>query len=205
VYVLDGALRLLHPYMPFVTEALWQYLPHEGEALIVAAWPTAGAQDAVASVRMAGLMELVRTIRNARAEYEVDPARRIAAIIAAGPETAFLVAQARVMASLARIDEARLQIVAKVETAPGRALSLVTAGYEAFLPLEALVDLARERERLGRELEVMDRELERVIALLANDRFTSRAPEAVIAKEREKQTSYGEQRARLEARLAELS
>ncbi len=204
VYVLDGALRLLHPYMPFVTEALWQYLPHEGEALIVAAWPTAGAQDAAASERVAGLMDLVRSIRNARTEYEVDPGRRIAAIIAAGPLAEFLARQAAVLASLARIDQGQLEIAARLPAAPEKALALVTAGYEAFLPLEALVDLDRERERLRRELEAVAKELERVTALLANERFIARAPEAVVAKEREKLEAYTEQRARLEARLSEL-
>ncbi|MHB1317931.1 MAG: class I tRNA ligase family protein, partial [Anaerolineae bacterium] len=205
VYVLDGALRLLHPYMPFLTEALWQYLPHEGEALIVAAWPRAGAQDAAASERMFGLMELVRTIRNARMEYEVDPGRRIAATIVAGTETAFLTAQGPVLASLARIDELRLTIVERVEAAPDKALALVTAGYEVFLPLAALIDLGRERERLGRDLATVTQELERVTQLLANEGFVGRAPAAVVAKEREKLEAYGERRARLEMRLAELS
>ena len=150
-------------------------------------------------------MELVRAIRNARSEYEVEPGRRIAAIIAAGDDTPFLSAQAPVLAMLARIDEKRLSIVVRVETAPERALALVTAGYEAFLPLEALVDLDRERERLARELAGVARELERVTALLANPGFVSRAPEAVVAKEREKLEAYGEQRTKLEARLAELA
>ena len=204
VYVLDGALRLLHPYMPFVTEALWQYLPHEGEALIVAAWPRAGAEDTEASERVAGLMDLVRSIRNARTEYDVDPGRRIAATIAAGPLAEFLTLQASVLASLARIDQRQLEITEQLPTAPEKALALVTSGYEAFLPLEALVDLDRERERLGRELETVAKELERVTALLANERFAGRAPEAVVAKEREKLETYTEQRSRLEARIAEL-
>ncbi len=204
VYVLDGALRLLHPYMPFVTEALWQYLPHEGEALIVAAWPRAGAEDTEASERVTGLMDLVRSIRNARTEYDVDPGRRIAATIAAGPLAEFLTLQASVLASLARIDQRQLEITEQLPTAPEKALALVTSGYEAFLPLEALVDLDRERERLGRELETVAKELERVTALLANERFTGRAPEAVVAKEREKLETYTEQRSRLEARIAEL-
>jgi len=146
----------------------------------------------------------VRSIRNARTEYDVDPGRRIAATIAAGPLAEFLTLQASVLASLARIDQRQLEITEQLPTAPEKALALVTSGYEAFLPLEALVDLDRERERLGRELETVAKELERVTALLANERFTGRAPEAVVAKEREKLETYTEQRSRLEARIAEL-
>ncbi|NLT73436.1 MAG: valine--tRNA ligase [Chloroflexi bacterium] len=206
VYVLDGALRLLHPYMPFVTEALWQYLPHQGEALIVAAWPASdAARDADAVQRLDGLMDLTRAIRNARTEHEVDPGRRIAAIVAGGDQASFLQQQSTVLASLARVDENRLEIVGQLQKRPEKALALVTPQYEVFLPLEALLDLDRERQRLGRELEAVGQELDRVTALLANERFTARAPEAVVAKEREKLLAYGEQRARLEARLAELS
>ncbi|MBM3190443.1 MAG: valine--tRNA ligase, partial [Chloroflexi bacterium] len=89
VYVLEGCMRLLHPYMPFVTEAIWQYLPHRGEALIVARWPEAGALDAETEESLAAFMELVRAIRNARTEYGVEPGRRIAAIIAAGDQARF--------------------------------------------------------------------------------------------------------------------
>ncbi|MGI6367922.1 MAG: valine--tRNA ligase [Anaerolineae bacterium] len=204
VYVLDGALRLLHPYMPFVTETLWQYLPHEGEALIVAQWPQVGAQDAEAAEQVEGLRELVRSIRNARTEHDVDPARRIAAIIAAGQRTAFLAAQSAVLANLARIAPEALSIGTQVSTVPERALSLVTADYEAFLPLESLVDVEKEKERLGRELANLDKELQRVTTLLANERFTAKAPADVVAREREKLTAYTEQRARLQGRLAEL-
>ncbi len=95
VYVLDGCLRLLHPYMPFVTEAIWQYLPHEGAALIIASWPIGGALDEEAEEAMGVFMELVRAIRNARSEYDVEPGHRIAAIIAAGRTRLFWMVSAR--------------------------------------------------------------------------------------------------------------
>jgi len=84
-------------------------------------------------------------------------------------------------------------------------LALVTPDYEAFLPLESLVDLDRERERLSRELQAVERELERVQTLLANEGFVRRAPQAVVAREREKLDAYREQQARLQTRLAEVS
>jgi len=205
VYVLDGTLRLLHPFMPFVTEALWQYLPHVGEALIISAWPKPGGEDVAAAERMRGLTELVRAIRNARTEHDVDPARRIGAIIVAGQQAQFLAQQARELASLARIDERQLRIEEHLPSAPERSLALVTPDYEAFLPLESLVDLDRERERLSRELQAVERELERVQTLLANEGFVRRAPQAVVAREREKLDAYREQQARLQTRLAEVS
>jgi valyl-tRNA synthetase len=190
--------------MPFVTEAIWQYLPHQGEALIVAPWPQPGGQDADAVERIEELMEVVRAIRNARSEYEVDPARRIAAVIAAGQQEPFLAGQASVLAALARVDETQLQIVATLETPPERALALVTAGYDVYLPLAALVDLERERERLAKELENVQQEIQRAEGLLANEGFVSRAPAEVVQRERDKLAAQQERRAKLEERLAAL-
>ena len=205
VYVLEGALRLLHPYMPFVTEALWQYLPHTGEALIVARWPEAGQRDGAAVGHTEGLRELVRAIRNARTEYDVDPSRRIAALVAAGDESDFLIAQAGVLANLARIDEERLDIQASLPGIPERALTLVTGAYQTYLPLEALVDLERERQRLAGELAEVEQEVRRAESLLANENFVNKAPEAVVAREREKLVTQQERQSRLKERLEELS
>lgn len=205
VYVLDGCLRLLHPYMPFVTEAIWQYLPHQGEALIIARWPRAGALDPEAEEKMAVFMELVRAIRNARAEYEVEPGRRIAAIIAAGDYLPFLREQAAVLESLAHIDGAQLTLAARLENKPDKALALVGVGFECYLPLAALVDLDKERARLSAELERLTREIARSESLLANPGFTSKAPEAVVQKERDKVADYRERQTRIQERLARLS
>jgi valyl-tRNA synthetase len=204
-YVLDGCLRLLHPYMPYITETIWQYLPHRGEALIVAAWPKAGERDVAAEGAMAGLMELVRSIRNARTEYDVEPGRRIAAIIAAGEQAPFLGAQAEALATLARVDPQQLTIAERLEAAPEKALTLVVGGYECYLPLAALVDLDKERARIAGEIEALEREIGRAEALLGNPGFVAKAPEAVVAKERAKVADCRERLATLQARLASLS
>ena len=204
VYVLDGCLRLLHPYMPFVTEAIWQYLPHQDEALIIAKWPQAGALDVEAEEKMAVFTELVRAIRNARAEYDVEPGRRIAAIIAAGDNLGFLHEQAAVLKTLAHIDEAQLTLEARLDSKPDKALALVGVGFECYLPLAALVDLDKERARLSAELERLTREVARSEKLLANPGFTSKAPEAVVQKEREKVSDYQERQAKLRERLERL-
>jgi valyl-tRNA synthetase len=204
-YVLDGCLKLLHPYMPFLSEAIWQYLPHQGEALIVAPWPVAGGMDEGAVASMEELMELIRSIRNVRTEYSVEPGRRIAAVISAGPRAAFMREQAGALQFLARVDGERLEIVETLAEAPQQALTLVVGGMECYLPLAALVDLDRERARLGGELADLDREIERTEKLLANPGFTGKAPAAVVQKERDKLVEYADRRERLRERLEGLA
>ncbi|OGO05003.1 MAG: valine--tRNA ligase [Chloroflexi bacterium RBG_13_56_8] len=205
VYVLDGCLRLLHPYMPFVTEAIWQYLPHQGEALIVARWPQAGSLDDEAEAEMGLFMELVRAIRNARSEYDVEAGRRIAAIIAAGDHLALLQEQERTLQMLARVDGEKLHLVERIDDKPEKALALVVGGYECYLPLAGLVDLDRERARLGAELERLGGEVVRSEKLLANNGFVSKAPQEVVQKERDKLADVRQQQAKLEERLASLA
>ena len=205
VYVLEGSLRLLHPYMPFTTEAIWQYLPHQGEALIVAAWPAGGTLDEQAETQMGDLMELVRAIRNARSEYNVEPGRRIAAIIAGGEQTEFLRGQQAVFEMLAHIDGAQLQIAAHLDHKPEQALALVVPGYECYLPLAALIDLDKERARLSGELAQLEQDLARADKLLSNPGFVQKAPAAVVQKERDKLVEYAERRTKLQERLGALS
>ncbi len=205
VYVLEGCLRLLHPSMPFATEAIWQYLPHRGDALMVAPWPTAGAEDDSAVRDMSDLMDLIRAIRNARAEYSVEPGRRIAATIAAGERSAFLRDQAGVLALLAHIDESRLEIEATLTAKPEKALALVVGGFECYLPLADMVNLDVERQRLRGELADIDKEMARARALLANEGFVSKAPEAVVQRERDKIVALEERHSTIEKRYQTIS
>ena len=205
VHVLGGCLHLLHPYMPFVTEALWQYLPHRGDALIVAPWPRGGGRDTGIEEKMADFTDLVRGIRNARSEYNVEPARQIAAIIAAGENTSFLRAHAGALQSLAHIDGERLQIEEHLDDRPKKALTVVAGGCECYLPLAALVDLDRERSRIRGELERLDHEMARSEKLLANQNFLTKAPVAVVSKERDKLARYSDLQAKLRDQLGTLS
>ncbi len=186
LYVLDRTLRLLHPFMPFVTEEIWQHLPHEGDALIIAAWPLAGALDDEAEAQMGPIMEMVRAIRNARAEYEVEPSRAIAAIVVAGDKAGLVRSHADILARLARIDPAQLSIETALQLKPRQALALVVSGYEVYLPLAGLVDIDRERARLKGEVSSVGREIERCGKLLENAGFVSKAPAEVVDKERAK-------------------
>jgi valyl-tRNA synthetase len=205
VHVLDQVLRLLHPYMPFITEEVWQRLPHEGEALIIASWPTPGRRDEQAERGMGLVQELVRAIRNARAEYNVEPARRIAAIVRANGHAELLRQQAPIITTLARVDETQLRIEETVTDVPSPAVSLVVGdGIEAYLPLAGMIDIARERERLTAAIAQVEAEIAKAERLLADEQFTTKAPEAVVQRERDKLASAQERLARLRERLEAL-
>ncbi len=201
VYVLERTMRLLHPFMPFVTEEIWQNLPHSGEALIVAPWPEAGAVDEAAEKQMALVMDIVRGIRNARTEYNVEAGRPVEAIVVAGDQAALLEAQRPLLVTLARADDGRLSILEHLPGAerPERALTLVVGGVEVYLPLAGLVDLDAERARLAAQIEEAQGLIDRSEALLAKPGFRDKAPAHVVGAEEERLTEY---RTRLE-KLAE--
>jgi valyl-tRNA synthetase len=205
VRVLDRTMRLLHPFMPFVTEEIWQHLPHEGEALIVAPWPEAGPTDEAAEAQMALIMEIVRAIRNARAEYKVEPGRRIEAIIAAGEEYELLSGQRDILITTARLDADKLHIARTLETKPTQALALVVGGVEVYLPLAGMVDLAKERQRLAVEIEEVAKGIAGSEKLLANEDFLAKAPAHVVERERDKLADYRQRQAKLQERLRSLT
>ena len=210
VYVLDQALRLLHPYVPFVTEAAWRHLPHapaEAPALIVARWPQPGPVDPEALERFGHLQELVRSIRNARAENKVEQARRIPATIAAGEQAVWLNSQRPLLLALARLDDAQTSIVSQMPQEHGKprsAMALVIGRTEVYLPLEGLVDLAGERDRLQREFADYERQVHKSQGLLGSD-FALKAPAAVVEKERTKLATLQATQKKLAERLAEIA
>jgi valyl-tRNA synthetase len=205
-YVLDQCLRMLHPFIPFVTEEIWQHIPHEGEALIVARWPEADTAwlDEQAEAGMATLMELIRGIRNARAEYDVPPSRRIAAHIEAGEAFDLLNAQRELFTRLANVDAERLTIDAVLDGPPEQAAVVTIGGITAYLPLAGLVDIEAERARLKKELDDTIGLIARSEALLANDGFIANAPEEVVSRERDKLARLQATRDSLQERIKTL-
>lgn len=209
VRVLDDALRLLHPFIPFVTEETWGYLKQAiGDAnwpagLIVAPWPTAGPRDAAAEADMTLVMDIIRAVRNARSEYNVPPGQTIAALISAGEREALLREQAEVLCALARLNPARLTIAGHLD-APAQSITLVTGAVSTYLPLAGLVDLAAERARLAKELTETETQIARSEQLLAGP-FAQRAPANVVQRERDKQAELRARAQRLRARLADVS
>lgn len=210
-FVLEQSLRLLHPYMPFVTETIWQNLPELGgagasspRALIATRWPQInGWHDASVDDQFARIQEIVRAIRNARSEYEVPPGRRIAAQISGGAFTPWLQTNQPLLARLAGLDLAALQIEAELP-APAKAVTLAAGGVTSYLPLAGLIDLAAERGRLQKEIDNIDKQLLRIDGLLGNESFVAKAPAAVIDRERNKQGELQATRVQLTERLAEL-
>ena len=205
-YTLERSVRLLHPFMPFVTEALWQELPHMGDSVMVAPWPEAGPRDATAEADFTALIELTRAIRNARTEANVEPGRWIAAEVVAGPRAGAFTGARRELSWLARIAEDQLTIhAAEPATATEGAVSVVSGQELAILPLIGMVDLEAERDRLRRELAAAVAERERAEKQLANEAFTAKAPPQVVDVQRRRRDNAIDQIAVLERRLAELT
>jgi valyl-tRNA synthetase len=214
VTVLEQALRLLHPFMPFVTEEIWQHLKAAwsqgddwAESLMITPWPQADETllDAEAEADMALLMDLIRQIRNARAEFDVTPGKQIPAIIAAASKLTMLEAQRGLLTFLAKIDEAQLTLTQALDEKPKRAVALVAAeGVEAYLPLAGLVDLEQEIARLQKALAEAIHEIQRAEGMLANKAFITKAPAHVVQQQRDRLAEQQERRTRLKVRLQTL-
>jgi valyl-tRNA synthetase len=217
VKIFDICLRFLHPFTPFVTEALWGYLkeaavetsadlsPEGGweEALIIAQWPEAmelkgWEGKAVEDFNL--IQEMVRAIRNIRAEYKVQPGHKIACKIGAGDKLDMVEAQRQVFVSLAGVDPEALEIV-KEPLEPGEeTIPLVVTPIEISLPLAGLVDVEAERERLKKELREAEGQINRLEKLLASP-FAEKAPPEVVQKEREKLEDYRETAQKIQQQL----
>jgi valyl-tRNA synthetase len=213
-YVLDTCLRLLHPFTPFVTEEIWGHLKYAlqdspipyrlvSDALMISAWPEAGTEEQweQEAVEQFGLVqEIVRSIRNVRAEKNVKPGRRIPAIIGAGEQSAMLRSQAGSIASLAQLDERKLVIEGQIATDKAGNIALVVGGVEVYLPLAELVDRSEEKARLEKELRDAQRQAQRLEELLAGP-FAQKAPPAVVQKERERLAIMADTVQKLEEQL----
>ncbi len=221
VQVLDMILRLLHPFTPFVTEELWGHLkeaardvspefgPAEGweEALIVARWPEPRPEadwEAGKTADFSLVQEIVRAIRNLRSEKNVQPGRRIPAVLAGGENLPVLQDQAAALAALAQLDPQQLSMVAGLDEKPDGHIALVVGPVEVYLPLAGLVDPQEERARLQKDLAEASSQIERLEKLLASP-FAQKAPEAVVQKERDKLAAYQETAEKISAQLEALN
>ncbi len=184
--VLDGILRLLHPFMPFVTEEIWQAIPHDGECLATAAWPKAKRAwfDAEAERQVGFLQGIVVAVRNLRVESGLAPGKRVPVVVRGTPEQLDLVERlAGQIRPLARIESLR---VSRDGSRPPVAASAVVAGAEVFVPLEGLMDLDEERARLAREAARLLDDLELSRKKLRNQDFLAKARPEVVERERQR-------------------
>lgn len=205
VYVLDSLLRLLHPFIPFVTEEIWQNLPLEGEALAIATWPKSREENSDAtSVRQISIvMDAIRGVRNVRSERNVAPSKAVSMIIRAqDAQTAELLETVRPY--LTRFCNLNSLQIGQNSPVPDNAVTVVVTGAELFLPLADLVDLAAEKERLEKERQRLEDEVKRVRNKLSNEQFVSKAPEAVVDAERVKENDYLAKLRAVEERLKAL-
>ena len=203
VYVLDQVLRLLHPFMPFITEEIWQSIPHEGDALIVAQWPEFKAELAFKAEEdmMESVMAAIRAIRARRTEMNVPPSKKAALFILTAKKELFAEGEG-FLQRLAYADEVTM-LAAEPENMDGM-VTITTADAMLYIPMGQLVDVAKELERIGKELESARKFLNSLEAKLSNEKFVSRAPEAVVNAEREKANKTRDLIAQLEQSEAAL-
>ncbi len=204
-YVLDQTMRLLHPIMPFITEEIWQHLPHEGESITVAEWPVVREEwideEAVADMEL--LKDIIRSVRNTRAELNVPMSKQIELLIHTKNDN--ITAQLnRGQRYVEKFCNPSKLIIGTDVTAPDKSMSQVLSGVELYLPLAGLLDIEAEIARLEKELDKLNKEVERVDKKLSNEGFIAKAPEKVIEEEKAKQADYKEKREIVKKRIAEL-
>ncbi len=204
-YVLDNTMRLLHPFMPFITEEIWQNLPHEGESITVASWPTVkdDLHFAKQSQDMKLLMDIIRAVRNIRAEVNTPMSKKVPMYISAKDAQTLAVLEEN-KAYIEKFCNPETLSLGENLQVDMKTMSAVVSGAEIFLPLEGLIDVKAEIERLTNELKKWEQEVKRVQGKLNNERFVSKAPEDVVAAEREKEADYLEKFTTVEKRIAEL-
>jgi valyl-tRNA synthetase len=207
VYVLEHVLRLLHPFIPFVTEAAWQHLPHEGDSLMMTPWPTPShtGLDEEAEAQMDLLIEMIRAIRNIRSEYNVEPGKKIAASIAAGPHYDLITKHQEIVVALARLEKDDFRVAASLDQKPAQAVAeVISGGIEIYLPLAGMIDLEAERARWHKEVAQLEKRIAASKVKLSNPSFTQKAPPAVVEKEREQLADLELQAGKIWERLKEL-
>ena len=202
-WVLSNTLKLLHPFMPFITEEIWQTLPHEGESIMVADWPVFDEKLSFSDeeAQIERIMQAIKAIRNRRAEMNVPPSQKAKIIVETQHVKAFL-DSAHFFTRLA--SASGLTVVETLEEEPENAVMLIIDGARMYIPLHELVDAEKERERLLTEKEKLTKEIARVEEKLQNEKFMSKAPQNVVDAEKQKAQKYKEMCVKVEESLKSL-
>ncbi|MCD8198850.1 MAG: valine--tRNA ligase [Phascolarctobacterium sp.] len=204
-HVLTSAMQLLHPYMPFITEEIYQCLPHEAESIMISRWPEVEASliDKEAEQLMCAIMDSIKAIRNMRAEVEVPPAKKVSAIILAAAELKNGIMDNKgYIHLLGGVSELKVLDIDALK--PENAMAVVGTGIEVYLPLSGLIDVEKENQRLKKELTAIEKELTRVEAKLVNTNFLVKAPADVVEKEKEKAVELNAKKTAVKERLEYL-
>lgn len=204
-HVLDHTLRLLHPFMPFITEEIWQQIPHEGETITLSPWPEVNAafQDEVAANEMKRLVSIIKAVRNTRAEVGTPLSKQIELLI----QTEDHVVKKELEKNKVYLEQfcnpSKLVLETNIDV-PEKALSQVVTGAELYFPLEGLIDITKEIERLTKQQDNLQKEIERVQHKLANEGFVKKAPQNVVDGEKQKEKDYKDKHTKVTERLNEL-
>jgi len=210
VYILETSLRLLHPYMPFVTEELWQHLKKHlpptwqaTESIMVSAYPVADetATDPQAEQVMECIIEIIHSIRNARAQYKVESTKWIEAQVYGGELTSAITPYSETIQALARARPVAFLDKEQGNPPGENALTLVLKQAEVVIPMESMVDLEAERKRLQKEMEQCQVEVTRLEAMLKDKAFLTKAPSAIVDKERDKLEAVKDKLERLKQQI----
>ena len=206
VQVLCGAMQLMHPIMPFITEEIWQALPHKGKSIMVSEWPQEDESfiDSKSESEMQSVMEVVKAVRNMRAEMNVAPGKKSDIVLQVAEEQLLnvIVENQGYLKALASAENITLGMV--VAEKPQNAVTMVVSGIEVYLPLRGLIDIDKESERLGKEKASLEKEIIRIAGKLSNQGFLDKAPAEVLKKEKEKQKDYEEKLQAIDERIQYL-
>jgi valyl-tRNA synthetase len=206
VEVLGKSMQLLHPFMPFISEEIWQHLPGKRDSIMISPWPQPEAawDDKEAEESMELVMAVIRAIRNLRSEMNVPPGRLAEVMLVTSDARSRQVLQqaASYVEVLATVQP--LRFTTELQQAPAQAATAVTTGVQVFMPLAGLIDLEKEQARLEKELQSTRIELQKVEKKLANRDFRAKAPAAIVAKEEAKVAEMQATIATLSQRLSYL-
>ena len=202
-YVLTDMLKLLHPFMPFITEEIWQALPHEGDFLMLSQWPqVSDSRNFPAEEKaMELIMDAIRAVRTRRSEMNVPPSKKAHLTVATDEKEIFALGEA-FLKKLAYASE--VEIVDSSVTAEAGAVTVVTHAAQLSMPLAELVDLEKEKARMEKELKKNSAELEKLNTKLNNPGFVNKAPAHVVEAEKERAIKLTELVAKLEEQLKSM-
>lgn len=206
-YVLEHTLRLLHPFMPFITEEIWQHIPHDGKSIMIAPWPSneSARIDDAAEKNMTAIMETVKAIRNIRAQVNAIPGKK-SEVILYFTDKDLIKVFAENKDYLAVLAAAQPMTIWKDDqNKPQNAMTAVVDGIQIYMPMAGLIDVVKETARLTKEKANLAKEINRLSKKLNNKAFLTKAPVQVVKKEKEKQKGYEDKQKAVEERLAYLT